>query len=181
MAPSPEEHLHGLSPEEFRRCVNNLDSTGFAGLDADTAQHVHEIYIVKYILKPEKNSENADKTKRSVTAAYCNQHIDSNKGISNIVGKHMYELTNGDTQSSQSVAFMLGGGQIFRNSKGQPRKCSLTAVGVHDLEFTAAGRKSFNCINIMNHYKNRSVNLESTNMFNFVVHHWCSDGSQTNP
>ena len=48
MSRRPAEHLHGLTRQQFKERVTNLDAAGFAGLDTDTAGHIQEKYIGKY-------------------------------------------------------------------------------------------------------------------------------------
>ena len=97
MSGRPDEHLHGLTREKFKERVNNLDAAGFAGLDTDTAGHIQEKYIGKYTMKGDSSSEATERAKRSVTEDYCERHAGGNKAIGNMVGKHMSELTNGET------------------------------------------------------------------------------------
>ena len=111
LLPAPaDEHLHGLSPEAYIKRVNNLDSAGFAGLDPDMANHTIEQYIMKYSFKGETNSAASDAIRRSITQAFCNQHTDSDKRVGNLIAKHMYEVTNSQSQTNQEVSFQEGGG-----------------------------------------------------------------------
>ena len=81
--------------------LNNLDFAGFAGLDADSAHLIIDQYLTKYTFKPQKSSTSADTAKRSLTQAYCTDHLDEGKRIDNLIGKHMYEITNSESMTRQ--------------------------------------------------------------------------------
>jgi len=153
LIPSPEHHLHGLSKEDFIQRLNNLDFAGFAGLDADSAHLIIEQYLNKYTFKPHKSSASSDIAKRSLTQAYCNDHLNEGMKIGNLIGKHMYEITNSESMTSQQVAFADAGGRQMRSSRKSPRKCSLSSIGLRGMDPSASGRNAFTWHNIMSRYK----------------------------
>ena len=177
--PPPEQHLHGLDAEAYVRRMNNLDSAGFAGLDSSTAKHVLDMYIMKYTMKPEKSSANSDISRRSLTQSYCQQHFDSDKAVRNLIGKHMYEVTNSESQTNQQVAFVDGGGKTTFTNRQRPKKCSVTATSIPGMAMLADGSKSFTWATICNRYKNRPPNMCRFNLYHFIYHYWSATETTT--
>ena len=177
--PSPEQHLHGLTAEAYIRRMNNLDSAGFAGLDSATAKHVLDMYIMSYTMKPEKSSANSVASRRSVTHAYCQQFGDSDRRLRNLIGKHMYAVTNSESQPSQQVAFVDGGGKTTFTNRQHPKKCSVMATSVGSMALIADGCTSFTWATVCGRYKNRPVQQDNLNLFCFVYHHWSATETTT--
>ena len=125
LIPPPDEHLHGLTPEVFVRRINNLDVAGFSGLDPETACRVIAIYIMKYTFKNEKSSASSKTAKRSLATSYYKHPTYSDKRVGNLVGKHMYNVTNLESQTSQQIAFLDGKGLSTCSSGKRPKKWSV--------------------------------------------------------
>ena len=177
--PSPEQHLHGLGVEAFVQRMNNLDSAGFAGLDSATAKHVLDMYIMKYTMKPEHSSANSDIARRSLTQSYCQQHFDTDRRLRNLVGKHMHEITNSESQTNQQVAFVDGGGKTTFTNRKRPRKVSVTATSISGIASIADGSKSYTWKTICDRYKIRPPDIGHLNLFQYIYHHWSATETTT--
>ena len=99
----------------------------------------------------------------------------------NLIGKHVYTVTNSESQSSQQVAFVDGGERTTFTNRKHPKICSVMATSVASMALVADGRKSFTRSTACDRYKNRPAEQHSLNLFHFVYHHWSATETTTPP
>ena len=98
---------------------------------------------MSYTMEREKSSANSNASRRSLIHAYYQQFGDSDRRLRNLIDKHMYAVTNSESQPSQQVAFVDGRGKTTITNRKYPKKCSVMATSVASMALVANGCKSF--------------------------------------
>ena len=154
----------------IRDSFKNLIAVGKGGLEHFNGDHICEEYICSYACKGGELLDHWQSAARSITDEYCERIGSEDRSLRSLIGKHMVELTNGESVVRDHTQFLLGGGQLTRNSMGTPRRCSVNQLSVDHLESTS--RSSFVWNNVEYNYKRRPVILEDINLYKFCANYW---------
>jgi hypothetical protein len=171
-----KETLAELGIEEYERFTCNLAVAKMGCLEHGKSHDVLEEYLTKYTCKGGDNSNSHEETIRTVTDKYCSGIDNASKSLRSLMGKQMNQVSSGMSITRDQCQYMLGGGNLKRNTCGSPLKCSVTSVSLDDFGDSDIQVKNFTWQNIVARYKSRSEEHYTLNIYRYCALHWKPGG-----